>query len=96
MSLNDLKKEAFKNEAVRAEYDKLAGEFDLMDQLITMRTHAGLTQDDLAKRLNTAKSNISRLERGRGNPSWGTLRKYASACGYRVKIEAIPEDSLTA
>ncbi len=96
MSLKDLKHEAFKNEAVRAEYDKLAGEFDLMDQLITMRTLAGLTQDDLAKRLKTAKSNISRLERGRGNPSWNTLSKYAQACGFRAKLEAVPEDQVTA
>ena len=96
MSLKSLKHEAFKNEAVRTEYDKLAGEFDLMDQLITMRTQAGLTQDELARRLKTAKGNISRLERGRSNPSWGTLNKYAKACGYQVRLETVPDDKATA
>lgn len=96
MSLKALKKEAFKNEAVRIEYDRLAGEFDLVDQLITMRTEAGLTQDELARRLNTAKGNISRLERGRGNPSWSTLNRYAKACGYQVRLEAVPDDKATA
>ncbi|MEP1215109.1 MAG: helix-turn-helix transcriptional regulator [Marinobacter sp.] len=91
MSLTALKKEAFKNEAVREEYDRLAGEFEFIDQLITMRSNAGLTQDELAKRIGTAKSNISRLERGRSNPSWGTLKKYAMACGYRVKLEAVED-----
>jgi transcriptional regulator with XRE-family HTH domain len=96
MSLKALKKEAFKNEKVRAEYDKLAGEFEFIDQLITMRSKAGLTQDELAKRIGTAKSNISRLERGRGNPSWGTLKKYATACGYRVKLETVEDKAETA
>lgn len=95
MNLAKLKNQALKNEAVRAEYDKLAGEFEFIDQLITMRARAGLTQEQLAQRMGTAKSNISRLERGRGNPSWGTLKKYAMACGYRVRLETI-EDKKTA
>ncbi|WP_111493362.1 helix-turn-helix domain-containing protein [Marinobacter bohaiensis] len=93
MSLKALKQKAFQNKTVRNEYDKLAGEFEYIEQLISMRAHAGLTQDDLAKRIGTAKSNISRLEGGRGNPSWSTLRKYASACGYRIKLEANEDTS---
>ena len=92
-SLKALKKEAFKDKAVRDEYERLAGEFEFIDQLISMRSKAGLTQDELAKRIGTAKSNISRLERGRGNPSWGTLQKYAKACGYRVKLEAVEDEA---
>ena len=91
MSLNALKHEAFKNEAARAEYDNLADEFELIDQLTSMRSKAGLTQEQLAKRIGTAKSNISRLERGRGNPSWEALKKYAHACGFRVKLEAVED-----
>ncbi|MFT7338339.1 MAG: transcriptional regulator with XRE-family HTH domain [Marinobacter maritimus] len=70
-------------------YDALQKEFSLIDQLITMRTKASLTQEDLAKKLGMSKSNTSRLERGRENPSWGTLSKYAAACGYRVKLETV-------
>ncbi|WP_018403108.1 helix-turn-helix domain-containing protein [Marinobacter gelidimuriae] len=89
MSLKALKQKALQNDMVRIEYEKLAGEFDLMNQLITMRTSAGLTQEQLAKRIGTAKGNISRLERGKGNPSWATLEKYANACGYQVKLQTV-------
>lgn len=68
MSLKALKQKALQNNMVRTEYEKLAGEFDLMNQLITMRTSAGSTQEELAKRIGTAKGNISRLERGKGKP----------------------------
>ena len=86
MSLKSLKSKALQDEKVHAEYDNLADEFDFIDTLVTMRSRAGLTQEELAQKINTAKSNISRLERGRGNPSWHTLEKYAGACGYRLRL----------
>lgn len=92
MNFKNFKQKALDNPEIRKEYDALQDEFSLIDQLVTMRTKAGLTQDEVAKRLGTNKSNISRLERGRGNPSWGTLNKYAAACGFRVKLEAIKDD----
>ncbi len=91
MSLEALKQKALQNEKVRTEYEKLADEFDLMNQLITMRTSAGLTQEELARRIGTAKGNISRLERGKGNPSWATLKKYANACGYQVRLQTVSD-----
>lgn len=91
MSLEALKQKALQNETVRTEYEKLADEFDLMNQLITMRTSAGLTQEELARRIGTAKGNISRLEHGKGNPSWATLKKYANACGYQVKLQTVSD-----
>jgi len=96
MNFNKFKQKALENLEVRKEYDALQEEFSLIDQLITMRTKAGLTQEDLAKKLRTSKSNISRLERGRGNPSWGTLSKYAAACGFRVKLETTENDRASA
>ncbi|AXS82894.1 MULTISPECIES: helix-turn-helix domain-containing protein [Marinobacter] len=92
MSFEQFKQKALKDPEVRQEYDALEEEFSLIDQLISMRTKAGLTQEDVAKKLGTNKSNISRLERGRSNPSWGTLSKYAAACGFRVKLEAVEDD----
>lgn len=92
MSLKKLKEKALQNAEVRAEYDKLESEFELIDTLMTMRSKAGLTQEALADRLGTRKSNISRLERGKGNPSWSTLEKYAAACGFRVKLETVANE----
>nr|WP_273208101.1 helix-turn-helix transcriptional regulator [Marinobacter subterrani] len=85
-----------KNPEVRKEYDALQDEFNLIDQLVTMRTSAGLTQEEVANKLGTNKSNISRLEHGKGNPSWSTLNKYAAACGFRVKLEAVEDNRASA
>ncbi|MDC0661367.1 helix-turn-helix domain-containing protein [Marinobacter sp. SS21] len=96
MKFKELKQKALQNAEVREEYDALQNEFSLIDQLISMRTKAGLTQEEVAKKLGTNKSNISRLEHGRGNPSWSTLNKYAAACGFRVKLEAVEDNRSSA
>ena len=88
MSLQRLKARAFENPEVKAEYDQLAPEFALTNTLISMRQKAGLTQDEIAKRMGTQKSNISRLERGSSNPSWKTLQNYALACGFELSVNA--------
>ncbi|ODC02575.1 XRE family transcriptional regulator [Terasakiispira papahanaumokuakeensis] len=85
--LQHLKERAFQNPEVRHEYDALAEEFEFIDTLLKMRTAAGLTQDELARRMGTQKSNISRLEKGGTNPSWGTLKRYAHACGFELSID---------
>jgi len=88
MSLQTLKQRALANADVKAEYDNLESEFSLIDQLLSMRTTAGLTQEQVAERMQTQKSNVSRLERGNSNPSWSTLLKYAHACGYELTIKS--------
>ncbi|RBO84648.1 helix-turn-helix domain-containing protein [Marinomonas aquiplantarum] len=88
MSLQNLKTRALANPEVQAEYEKLESEFAFIDQLLSMRSQAGLTQEQLAKLMNTQKSNISRLERGNANPSWTTLLKYAHACGFELSLNS--------
>ncbi|EXJ12421.1 helix-turn-helix domain-containing protein [Nitrincola nitratireducens] len=88
MSLQSLKQRALANADVKTEYDNLESEFSLIDQLLSMRTTAGLTQEQVAERMQTQKSNVSRLERGNSNPSWSTLLKYAHACGYELTIKS--------
>ena len=88
MSLQKLKQRAVANAEVRTEYEKLETEFNLIDQLLTMRNKAGLTQEQLAERMHTQKSNISRLEKGNTNPSWSTLLKYAHACGFELTLKS--------
>lgn len=88
MSVERLKKRALQDAEVKAGYESLQNEFALIDQLIAMRSHAGLTQEQVAQRMSTQKSNVSRLERGNGNPSWATLLKYADACGFNLLLRA--------
>ena len=89
MSLHNLKQRALENLEVKAEYEKLTEEFAFINQLLTMRNQAGLTQEEVAKRMQTQKSNISRLERGNSNPSWQTLVKYAHACGFELTLQSV-------
>ncbi len=87
MNIQHLKNRALVNQAVKAEYDLLEAEFVLIDALVTMRNQAGLTQDQVAQKLGTQKSNISRLECGSSNPSWKTLQNYANACGFEISMK---------
>ncbi|QEW06839.1 helix-turn-helix domain-containing protein [Nitrincola iocasae] len=84
--LQQLKVRALQNPEVCQEYEALAEEFEFIDSLLKMRAAAGLTQEQLAERMGTKKSNISRLEKGGTNPSWGTLKKYAHACGFELSM----------
>ena len=44
-----------------------------------IRTSKGISQQELAAKCNFEKSNMSRLEAGRVNPTLATLEKVASA-----------------
>lgn len=82
--------------AFRSEYDALADEFALFDELLNARLAAKLTQAEVAERMRTRVPAISRLESAGGrqghSPSLTTLRKYAEAVGCRlvVKLEPLP------
>ncbi len=56
-----------------------AEHFRLAVQLLTLRKQRGLTQQQLAKVSGIQQSEISRIERGQGNPTWQTLAALAAA-----------------
>ena len=82
---------ARKNPAYRKAYDALEAEFSLVAEIIKARMDAGLTQDQVAKRMNTTQAVIARLEGGGREPSTRTLRRFAKATGHRLKISFVPE-----
>ena len=84
----DFKKKALQNEEVRKEYDALKPLFSIKKQLVAARISKRLTQDEIAKKIGTSKSNISRLESLNNNyiPNLATLMKYAEALGMRLDI----------
>ena len=75
----------------RAAYDSLEDEFTLASALIAARARAGLTQDEVARRMGTTQAVIARLESGRVKPSTRTLERFAKATGSRLKISFEPE-----
>ena len=54
------------------------------DLLREARLRAGLTQTELAERTGTARSQLSRYERGDVLPSLETLRRLVRACGLEL------------
>ena len=69
------------------EYDALAEEFELRDKLRALRLSAGLTQKQLAARLHTKESAISRIENHARDIRLSTLEQYADACGRQLKLQ---------
>lgn len=51
------------------------------------REAAGLTQADLAGRLGCSQQAVAQAERWEGNPTVDFIRRWAEACGSRVKIK---------
>ena len=79
------KRKQLKNPEFKKAYDALEDEFGLINELLRARTHAKLTQAQVARRMGTSQSAVARLEAGR-SPSLTSLRKYAKATGTRVEI----------
>ena len=67
-------------------YDKGYQEFKLGVMLRQAREGAGLTQEELAKRINTKKTAISRIENHAEDIKLSTLEKFASALGKQLTI----------
>lgn len=84
--LCDLHEQWMGDPAYRAEYERLAPEFELARALIEARTRAGLTQQDLAQRMHTTQSAIARMESGTRLPSLNTLKRFAQATGTHLKV----------
>lgn len=68
---------------VRREYDALADEFEILDEMLKARAEAGVTQAELAERIGTTQSAVARMESttGKHSPSIATLKRYATALG---------------
>ena len=79
-----------KDAIYRQAYDALEDEFALAAAIAQARANAGLTQEEVALRMQTTQSNIARLEAGRTTPSTRTLEKFAKAVGARLRISFEP------
>jgi transcriptional regulator with XRE-family HTH domain len=94
MTHKELTEKMLAQPAVRAEYEAQAEEYALLDELLTARHRAGLTQAEVARRMGTKTPAVARLEAGGGSrghsPSVATLRKYAHAVGCRLEIRLVP------
>jgi transcriptional regulator with XRE-family HTH domain len=59
-------------------------------RIAALRKAAGLSQEAFADRCGFARSYMSRIERGRGNPSLDAIETLAS--GLKVPVQALFQD----
>lgn len=89
LTLSAWKKDVLKDPVLKAEYEKLQPEINIIRAIIEARLNKGMTQKDLAEKMGTKQSVISRLESGRANPSILILRKLAHALQTELQIKFV-------
>ncbi|MDC7289948.1 helix-turn-helix domain-containing protein [Blautia schinkii] len=94
MNLEELKKEHLSNPRVKAEYDALEPEFQVIRAMIEARRDQHLTQQQLADRTGIDRADISKLENGNANPSLKLLKRLAEGLGMNIKIEFVPKQTI--
>ena len=86
-------KKAQKRPGFKKAWDDLDEQYKALEALLAARIEAGLTQEQLALRMGTTKSAISRLEASlrdeKHSPSFSTLKKYANACGKKLVLQIV-------
>jgi DNA-binding XRE family transcriptional regulator len=87
ISFGNIKEEFMQDEEFQKEYEKLRPRYEVISKLIELRKEQNITQAELAKRVGTQKSNISRLESGNYNPSLDFLIKVVHSLGKELEIQ---------
>jgi len=89
ISFDEDLKQQLKDPDFKREYDKLEPEYAVIRAVIGKRIEKKMSQQQLAKRVGTKQSAISRLESGGSNPSMKFLQKVATALGARLSISFV-------
>ena len=89
-SYKDYKKRALRNPEVKAEYDALQPEYDIIQAMINARVQQNMTQKDLSAKTGITQADISRIENGTRNPSLSMVKKLAQGLGMQLKPEFVP------
>ena len=79
------------NLEVKAEYDALQPEYDIIQTMIDARVQQNMTQKDLSARAEITQADISRIENGTRNSSLNMVKKLAQGLGMQLKLEFIPK-----
>lgn len=85
-TLTTLKQKWQKDAEFSNAYNALDEEFDLATTLISARAKLGISQQEVAKRMQTKQSVVARLEASGSTPNLQTLRRYAAAVGCKLSI----------
>ena len=86
-SYASVKRELFNNDKMlKYKYDELAPRYELISKAIDARLKKKMAQAEVAQKMGTTKSSISRFESGDYNPTVYFLIRLSNALGKRLKI----------
>lgn len=89
-SYASVKRELFNNDKMlKPKYEELAPRYELISKAIDARLKKKMTQEEVAHRMGTTKSSISRFESGDYNPTVDFLIRLSSALGKTLKINMV-------
>lgn len=89
---HEMEKEWLSDPEFIKESKKAEEEFRKLDIILSARSKAGLTQEEMAKRMGTTQSAVARLESGLAKgkwPSMNSLQRYAKALGKRLEFRFV-------
>ena len=89
-SYKEYKEKALQNAEVKAEYEALQPEYDIIQAMIEARVSQNITQKELSERTGITQADISWIENGTRNPSLSMVKKLAQGLGMQLKLEFVP------
>jgi len=85
-----IREEILSDPEVKKAYDDLEVEYQIISDMISLRYKKRLTQKQLAVKMKTSQSALSRFESGSiRNPSLEFLKKLAGALGTKLSVRLI-------
>ena len=92
ISFDDYMKENLRDSQYRNAFEKLDHDPDVvLIEALSVAKKKGLTQKELAKRMKTTQSVISRTFSEHGNPTLKFLQRYAKALNMNLEIQLKPQ-----
>ena len=87
LAWEDFEKELFKRPGFKEAQEETRLEYEIARALIKARIEKGLTQAEVAKRMNTKQSVISRVENARTLPSLSFLKRLAHVLNASLQVQ---------
>ena len=87
------KEKALQNPKVKAEYDALQVEYDIIQAMFDARNMQHITQKELSERTGITQADISRIENGTRNPSLAMVKRIAEGLGMQLRLVFTPTAS---
>lgn len=86
MNFLDYHAKKMENPAFRKEFEALEIEYAIKTAILEARKQRNMTQEQLAQATGIDRADISKLERGEGNPTVATLERLAEGMNMRFRI----------